>query len=62
MARRFFAGPRGSRSWWAGVVVHNVVVHPLLPLAEVLDLGPTRKLVASLLFDLHDATFPTGAG
>ena len=57
-------GPRDSVKWWAAILVHNWVAHPLLPLAEVLDVIPSRrtKKVAAVLFEFHDMTFPEGAG
>lgn len=53
-----------SVKWWAAVVIHNCVVHPLLPLAEVLDVLPFNRArrVAAVMFEAHDRTFPEGAG
>lgn len=47
--------------WWAKCVVHNCLVHPMLPLADLLDtLG--EKRVSKAVFWLHDHTAPTGGG
>lgn len=55
---------RETAMWWVAVVVHNAIVHPLLPAAEVLDRLPSRRArwVAARIFDLHDRTFPEGGG
>jgi hypothetical protein len=55
---------RHSAKWWGLLVLHNNLVHPVLPLAEVLDVLPSRRLrrVAKLVFDAHDASYPEGAG
>jgi hypothetical protein len=49
---------RHSVKWW------GLVVHPWLPLADLLDTFPSRraKKVAAVLFAAHDNTFPEGAG
>lgn len=47
--------------WWLLCVVHNMLAHPLLPLAELaLVLG--YKRAAGLVFWLHDHTVPEGGG
>jgi hypothetical protein len=53
-----------SAKWWVAVVVHNCIVHPLLPIGEVLDVLPSRraKRIAALIFKAHDSSFPEGAG
>lgn len=53
-----------SAKWWGLVVLHNWGAHFLLPFGEVLDVVPSRrsKRVAQLIFDIHDHTFPDGAG
>jgi hypothetical protein len=55
---------RGSARWWALVVYHNAIVHPLLPFAEVLDVLPSRRAraLAARMFEEHDRSFPEGAG
>ena len=54
---------RNSPRWWALVVIHNALVHPVLPVAEVLSYGgPRCRRVADALYALHDATYPEGAG
>ena len=55
---------RHSLRWWFLVVIHNVVIHPLMPVGEVLDLLPSRKAraLAARLFAAHDRSFPEGAG
>lgn len=49
-----------GKRWWLAVVVHNCVIHPLLPLAEVLDLGTSArsKLLSALIFKLHEKSYP----
>jgi hypothetical protein len=37
--------------------VHNCIVHPLLPIAEMLD-SLHLKAVADVIFAFHDATAP----
>lgn len=45
--------------WRVQHAFHNVVVHPLLPLAELLnDLGKCKE--ANKIFLLHDNTAPEG--
>jgi len=51
---------RGIR-WWTLCVVHNAIVHPILPLAEVLDAMGFRK-IADAVFWVHDNTVPDGGG
>ena len=53
-----------SMKWWGLVVLHNSIIHPILPIAEVLDLIPSShtKGLAAKLYALHDATYPEGAG
>lgn len=54
---------RGSARWWALVIVHNALVHPVLPFAEALSFGgPRCRRVADALYALHDASVPKGAG
>lgn len=55
---------RHSVKWWGLVVLHNCVVHPWLPLADVLDTIPSRraKRVAALVYLAHASTFPEGGG
>lgn len=50
--------------WWVRVFVHNGVVHPLLPFAEIFDRLPFRstRKIASWVFRAHDATVPEGGG
>lgn len=50
--------------WWARVVVHNMLVHPLLPFADVAKHYGGRKAcaVAGAVYWLHDVTVPDGAG
>ena len=42
-------------SWWARCVVHNIIVHPWLPLADALDSLGCRKL-PRLIYWAHDWT------
>lgn len=46
-------------TWCLKHFIHNVVAHPLLPLAELLDSGKHYKL-ADIIFRFHDATTPDG--
>lgn len=57
-------GQRYSLRWWAFVVVHNCLVHPILPVADLFDVAPSRRLRrgAAFMFRIHDATAPKGAG
>ena len=52
---------RNSARWWALVVVHNAVIHPLLPLAELCAVLGLRR-IAEFVFWAHDRTVPDGAG
>lgn len=58
------AAPRYSKRWWASSVVHNCIVHPCLPFADLIDLAPSSRVrsVAAFLYKAHDATAPVGAG
>lgn len=47
--------------WWGLCLLHNCIVHPLLPIAEVLD-SMGSKRAAKAVFDLHDRTVPDGGG
>jgi hypothetical protein len=47
--------------WWVLCVVHNIIVHPLLPAAEVLDVLGFRR-ASDFVFWLHDNTVPDGGG
>jgi len=51
--------PKRDIFWRTVHLFHNVVAHPLLPLAEALDDMKRHKL-ADLLFRLHDSTTPDG--
>lgn len=55
---------RHSAKWWFLDVIHNCVIHPVLPLADILDAAGSRRLrkVAQLVYQAHDASFPEGAG
>lgn len=52
-----------SKRWWLAVVVHNCVIHPMLPLAEALDLRPSHhaKLLSALIYKIHDKSYPEEA-
>jgi hypothetical protein len=50
---------RRSPIWFATHLVHNCMAHPLLPLAEVLDLIHLPR-VACMLYRFHDLTIPRG--
>lgn len=45
--------------WFATHLIHNVVAHPLLPLAEVLDLVNFPR-IACVFYKFHDVTIPRG--
>lgn len=52
---------RRTPRWWALCLFHNWLVHPIMPLADLLDeLG--EKRVSGLLYHLHDKSFPEGGG
>lgn len=52
---------RRTPRWWALCLFHNWFVHPIMPLADLLDeLG--EKRVSGLLYQLHDKSFPEGGG
>lgn len=55
---------RHTPAWWALVCVHNIVVHPWLPLADLLDLSgvSTLRWLAKQVYAAHDATYPEGGG
>lgn len=44
--------------------MHNMVVHPLLPFADVAEHygGQRARRIAWLVYRAHDATVPEGAG
>lgn len=44
-----------TREWWARCIVHNVLVHPLLPLADALDALGFRALPRAVYW-AHDWT------
>lgn len=48
-------------SWWARSVVHNMVVHPLLPLADLLALAGFKRIAATI-HGWHDDSVPSGGG
>ena len=43
--------------WQLNHIVHHCIAHPLLPIAEALDLLRLRKL-ADVIFTFHDVTMP----
>jgi hypothetical protein len=47
--------------WWLKCVVHNMVIHPLLPAADLIDTLGFKRLPA-LVYRLHDTIVPTGGG
>lgn len=53
--------PNRTPSWWFFCLVHNWLVHPLMPLADLLDTMGERR-VSSKLYALHDNSFPQGGG
>lgn len=55
---------RYTWKWWGLVVVHNMIVHPCLPVADLLAVLPFKRgqRLAHLLFEAHDRTAPEGAG
>lgn len=52
---------RYTLKWWACSVVHNMVVHPLLPLADLLAFLGARR-VPAVIHSWHDASVPDGGG
>lgn len=48
-----------SISWRLRHLIHNVVAHPLLPLAELFDNGRWFS-VADIIYRFHDSTIPEG--
>lgn len=46
--------------WWSLVFFHNVIVHPMLPLAEILFTinTPLTNSIATIIFNLHDISYP----
>ena len=51
---------RYTARWWALSVVHNMVVHPLLPAADALHAIGLRR-AAQIVYDWHDKSAPMGA-
>jgi hypothetical protein len=52
---------RKNVHWWINCVIHNMVVHPWLPLADALQsIGCAR--VPNAIYWLHDNTVPDGGG
>ncbi len=47
--------------WWTLDIIHNIVIHPFLPLADVLEHCGLKR-VANLVYWLHDHTAPVGGG
>lgn len=47
--------------WWVRCIVHNSVIHPILPIAELLETMGMRRF-PKFIYDLHDATVPEGGG
>lgn len=50
-----------TTSWWALCFVHNVVVHPWLPIADVLQAFGWQR-VPQFVYWVHDNTAPKGGG
>lgn len=47
--------------WWTRCIVHNVLVHPWLPLADALNALGVRGL-PKVIYWAHDVTVPEGGG
>lgn len=45
--------------WWVKVFVHNILIHPMLPFADVLEAWGLRK-VPNAIYYLHNKTAPAG--
>lgn len=52
---------RRDLRWWVKCVVHNVLIHPMLPAADLLETLGMRR-VPGVVFKLHDRTAPEGGG
>ena len=52
---------RHSAAWWGLCLLHNCVIHPLLPLGDLLDLAGCGRAARGIYW-LHDHTFPEGGG
>jgi len=55
------SSPRGL-TWYFWSVVHNCIIHPVLPIADFLagQFGP--NFFSLYIFYLHDNTYPEGGG
>lgn len=51
---------RHNSVWWGLYTLHNVIIHPMLPLAEFLDGCSSRlpRKVSALIHRLHDESYP----
>lgn len=48
-------------TWWCKCIVHNMIIHPILPLADALErtrLGGFSRL----MYKMHDLSAPAGGG
>lgn len=47
-----------TKGWWVQSIIHHVIVHPLIPLADALD-GTRHHKIARFIFLIHDETAAT---
>lgn len=47
-----------SYKFWIMNIVHNILVHPLMPIADLFTLCKAYK-IAQVLYTLHSKTSPT---
>jgi hypothetical protein len=50
-----------TTTWWIKCVIHNCVIHPMLPLADALNALGLRALPHAVYW-LHDRSAPVGGG
>lgn len=50
-----------NASWWVKCIIHNMMIHPLLPLADVFEHGRLNAF-SQLIYKLHDRSAPAGGG
>lgn len=53
--------PCRTFTWWSLCLVHNMLVHPLMPFADLLE-ACGERWVSGALHRLHDNTIPEGGG
>lgn len=50
-----------NATWWIRCVVHNCIIHPMLPLADALSAAGLHA-VPNFVYWLHDSSAPLCGG